>query len=346
MEQDNYLKWLVKETPTTWWQDSLDPEELDRGIANGATGLTSNPLLAYQAMMGRPDYWKASVQALPADLKGDERAEALMRIAVTHAAGELIPAYQRTGKRQGYASAQVNPTKAADREAMLAQAKRHHAWAPNITVKLPATAAGLDVMEECAAAGISFNATVSFTASQALAIGERAQKGTARARSNGVNPAPCFITIMIGRLDDYLRDVAQDQKADITESDIRQSGLAVVKRAYAIFKERNYDALLVIAALRGAYHMTELAGGKMIMSIHPSNQAKLLQPGVSRDLGIENPIASDALARLCKLREFVKAYEPDGLRPDDFYSYGVTQRTLTQFSEVGWRMLETVGKKS
>ena len=47
----------------------------------------------------------------------------------------------------GYVCAQVNPSRAGDRDCMAAMAKRFHNWAPNIAVKLPATLAGLDVLE-------------------------------------------------------------------------------------------------------------------------------------------------------------------------------------------------------
>ena len=50
--------------------------------------------------------------------------------------------------------------------------------------------------------------------------------GSGRCR-NGVKPGECFAVIMIGRLDDYLREVAADNRAPVSESDIRQSGLAV-----------------------------------------------------------------------------------------------------------------------
>jgi hypothetical protein len=30
------------------------------------------------------------------------------------------------------------------------------------------------------------------------------------------------------------------------------------------------------------------------------------------------------------------------MRPEEFVSYGVTQRTLCQFSEAGWKLLETL----
>ena len=28
MKPKSYLQWLVTETPTTWWHDSADPDEL------------------------------------------------------------------------------------------------------------------------------------------------------------------------------------------------------------------------------------------------------------------------------------------------------------------------------
>jgi transaldolase len=77
------------------------------------------------------------------------------------------------------------------------------------------------------------------------------------------------------------------------------------------------------------------------MSIHPRNQAQLLGPGVPREERIDVPIAPDVIARLQRLPEFVRSYEPDGMSPEDFIQYGATQRTLTQFNEVGWAMLES-----
>jgi hypothetical protein len=38
--------------------------------------------------------------------------------------------------------------------------------------------------------------------------------------------------------------------------------------------------------------------------------------------------------------EFVRAYAPDGMKPEDFVAFGATQRTLSQFSEVGWKPME------
>jgi hypothetical protein len=38
--------------------------------------------------------------------------------------------------------------------------------------------------------------------------------------------------------------------------------------------------------------------------------------------------------------EFVRAYEADGMAVDEFVGFGPTQRTLCQFCEVGWKLME------
>jgi len=341
MTQTSYLQWLGNETPTSWWHDSADPTELAFALEHGAVGVTTNPVLTYQALRARASEWAGELPALQSSQPAEERAQKLMGFVVKRAAQAVLPVFERTAGRQGYVCAQVHPSQAANAEAMLVMARNFHAWAPNIAVKLPATAAGLDVLEECAAEGITITATVNFTVPQVLAVAERYRRGLARVRAAGKTPGRCFAVIMIGRLDDYLRDTALDRKAKVSEADIRQAGLATVKRAYALYKERGYEATLLIAALRGNYHLLELVGADLIMSVHPTYQATLLQPGVPRESRIDVPVAADVIARLQSLPEFVRSYEPDGMAPEDFLAFGLTQRTLTQFAESGWRLLES-----
>jgi len=337
MQNESYLHWLVNETPTRWWHDSGDPDELDRGLAHGASGVTTNPMLASQALRAQPAYWRSRVGALPAD--PEAKAEALVRTVAVSAAQKLEPQYWTSNGKEGYVCAQVSPALAGDRETMLAMAQRFHAWAPNIAVKLPVTAAGLDVLETCVAGGITVTATVSFTVPQVVAVAERHRLGSAHARQAGIAPGRCFAVIMVGRLDDYLRDVAWDNRAAVTESDIRQAGLTVSKRAYAIYKAEGYEAALLVAALRSAHHVTELAGAELIMSIHPKCQAMLSEPGIPRERRMDRPIAPEVVRRLQTMPEFVRAYEPDGIKPEEFIACGITQRTLSQFDLAGWSML-------
>jgi transaldolase len=341
VKKTGYLQWAIENTKTVWWHDSAEPSELERGIRRGAVGATTNPFLSHLALSKNKEAWSNEIDnVLSENPEPDRKAEKLMSVAITHAAQQLEPQHDKSEGRMGYVCAQVNPARAAEREYMLPMARRFHAWAPNIAVKLPATAAGLDVLEDCTAEGITATLTISYTVPQVIAIAERHRQGIQRARQNGIEPGKCFAVIMIGRLDDYLRDVAHDCEADIDESDIRQAGLAVSKRAYSIYRQRDYEAVLIVAALRGTYHMTELTGAQIIMSIAPPYQEMLLSEELTCEERIDRRIPGDVIERLSTLPEFVRAYEPEGMEPTDFIEYGVTQKTLAQFHEGGWKLLE------
>ena len=341
MSNQSYLDWVIRNTHTQWWHDSAQTAELALGLERGAVGVTTNPYLANLALVKDRAVWAPAIEAVLArNLPPEQKAEALMRIAVTTTAAKLMPQFEASHGQSGFVCGQVNPERAGDRDSMLPMARRYHAWAPNIAVKLPATSAGLDVMEDSIAEGITVAVTISFTVPQAIAIGERHMAGIGRAHAKGIQPGKCFAVVMIGRLDDFLREVAHDTQAAATESDIRFSGLAVVKRAYRIYKERGYQAVLLVAALRGDYHLTELAGADLLMSIAPGIQRGLVSADLPREERIDRPIPADALERLRQMPEFVRAYEPDGMPPSQFVAFGATQRTLSQFIEAGWKLME------
>ena len=340
MSANEYLQWLSNETATDWWHDSAIVEELEEAMANGAVGLTTNPLLIKLTLFAKPDFWRPMIKDIPPSLTDTQKAEEIARIITSHLAGKLYPIFEKTQGNKGFTCAQVNPTKAGDAVAMLDMARRLNKWAPNICIKLPITAAGLSVLEECVAEGMSVCATAGFTVPQVLAVAERHRKGLERARRDGVKPGKCFAVVMVGRLDDYLRDVAHDRQAKVSESDIIQAGTAVFKRAYGLFKERGYEARLMPAGMRGAYHATSLAGADMSMSTAPKIAAQLSQHSKPWECLIDQPVPADVIDRLKTIPEFVRAYEPEGLKPFDFITYGVVQRTLTQFVEAGWLPME------
>ena len=57
-----------------------------------------------------------------------------------------------------------------------------------------------------------------------------------------------------------------------------------------------------------------------------------------------HPTADKKSRRLDRetIPEFFRAYEPDGLKPEEFITYGVTQKTLSQFSSAGWAMIDSL----
>ena len=340
MSEKNYLQWLSSETITVWWHDSGDPKEVEAGKSNGAIGVTTNPVLSFRAIRDNMDLWEKEIAQISSISGKPEKAEALTRLVVTNTARVFEPQFTENNQQSGYVCGQIDPSLCSDRKKMIDMALRFSSWAPNISIKFPATAAGLDAFEECVAQGISCTSTVSFSVAQVVAAAERYKKGKLRAEKAGIRPKPSYAVIMIGRIDDYLREVILDRKAEISEDTIKQAGIAITKRAYRIFKERGYEAKLIIAALRGAHHMTSLCGGDLIMSIHPKIQKILLSEKLSRESEIDTEVSQKTIDELSIIPEFIKAYSPEGMTEEDFITFGVSQKTMTQFYHGGWVLLE------
>ena len=338
---DTYFDWLASNTPTRWWHDSGSPPEIELAKQRGALGVTTNPVLTYRTFCNEPDFWREKVASIPPDLDFEARAEALLQLVAVYAADQFRDVFLKTQGRHGLALGQLNPGLAGNAAGMLSQARRIHSWGSNIAIKLPATRSGITVVEQLAAEGIPICATLNVSVAQALAVAKAYESGALRAEKAGIKPALCLVVQQVGRLDDYLRDVASDMQADISENDIIHSGLAVAKRTYSLFKEKGYRSVIMPAGLRGPYHVTEMAGAAVTFSITTRVQDMVLAAEPLRESGIDRPVDEAIIRRLKQIPEFVRAYEPDGLKPADFITYGVIQKLLSQFTETGWAPLET-----
>ena len=335
--ENKYLQWLSSQTKSVYWHDSAIRAEQLEGFSNGAVGMTTNPFLVNQTLTKDKAFWAEALKAVPKGLKGDEKVEALIKCVTTFYAKEAKPFYDlENGK--GFVCAQTSPLHTGDTQYMIDQAARLSSWAENLVVKLPATRAGIEAYEECAARGYNVAATVSFTVPQVLAVGAAAARGKARAKANDVKPGLTIAVLMVGRLDDYLRDVAHDSYPNVQEGDIINAGTACIKRAYGIFNENGWDTFLMPAGCRGANHIVDLAGAKMLMYIAPKI-AKLLVDVDTFEERIDEPVAKDVIDRLMTMPEFRKAYEPDGMKPEEFITFGSTNRTTDQFINDGWNPL-------
>src|SRR6202040_4291796 len=114
--------------------------------------------------------------------------------------------------------------------------------APNMIVKIPVTQAGIPAIEEATYRGFSINATVCFTLPQCIAVAEAVERGLKRREREGketANMGP-VCTIMVGRLDDWLKVLVEKDNVAIDPGYLEWAGVAVVKKAYKIFRPRGY----------------------------------------------------------------------------------------------------------
>ena len=137
-------------------------------------------------------------------------------------------------------------------------------------VKFPATSVGVRVMEEATYRGVSVNATVSFSVPQAVAAGEAVERGLRRREAEGlpVDDMGPVITVMMGRLEDWLRVNTERDGIVADPSSLPWSGVAVFKRTVAEFRDRAACARARSgAAIRHHLHWSELIGGDVVITL-------------------------------------------------------------------------------
>ena len=249
-------------------------------------------------------------------------------------AGILAPVFEREDGRKGRLSLQTNPANYRDPVRMTEQGVHFATLAPNIQVKFPTTAAGLEAIEEATARGVVINATVGFTVPQAIAVGEAVDRGLRRYEAAGGDTSRFspVCTIMVGRLDDWMKVLVERDDIALHPDAANWAGIAVFKRAYRIYQERGYRTRLLAAAYRHRLHWTELVGGDIVLTMPHAWQVRFNDSGIAPESRIDVPVEPAMVDDLLRrIPDFERAYEPDGLAIDEFASYGATARTLRGF---------------
>jgi transaldolase len=333
---DTPLGRTVATTATDIWNDSCSVPELEYAVSYGAVGATANPTIVVDVWKADPGHWRDRVRELAAereDATEVDLAWAIVEDMSLRAAPLLEPAFAASGGRQGRLSMQTDPTFFRSFDRMLAQGEHFASLAPNIIVKFPATAVGVRVMEEATYRGVSINATVSFSVSQAVAAGEAVERGLRRREADGspVDDMGPVITVMMGRLEDWLRVQTERDGIIADPTALPWSGVAVFKRTVAEFQARGLRARPLAAAIRHHLHWSELIGGDVIITLPAAWQRRFNASSIEVRQRMDDPIDPGVLDELRRFPDFVRAYEPDRLAVAEFDAFAPSARTLRTF---------------
>ncbi|SCP97957.1 transaldolase family protein [Anaerobium acetethylicum] len=326
----------VKFPMTDIWMDSCGEEELNYGLERGIVGATSNPIIVGGVIKNELSTWEPRIKELIKELPEateDEIAWALIHEIGALRSKKLLPIFEQYKGLKGRLSIQTNAKYYRSAEKMIEQALVLNSLGPNMQVKMPASAAGIKAMEEATYNGISINATVSFTVAQAVAVAEAVERGIARRKAEGLDcseMAP-VCTIMIGRTDDWMKKYVANTGMVIDPECLEWAGVAVIKEAYRIFKERGYRTRLLSAANRNHYHWSSLIGGDLAQTINYSWYKRLNSCDVEVKSRIDEPVKAEYMAELNKIPEFHKSFKEDGQKPEEFETYGEFRSTLATF---------------
>ncbi|MFY9804058.1 MAG: transaldolase family protein [Candidatus Acidiferrales bacterium] len=328
---------MTQTTPTCLWNDSASIPELKYSIEHGAVGATCNPVIVLGVLKKELQVWKDRIRVLIKELPAateDQIAWQVVREISIEAARLLEPVFRAHHGKNGRLSIQTDPRLFRDSQAIFEQAVEFSNLAPNMLVKIPATAAGIPAIEEATYRGVSINATVSFTLPQAIAVAEAVERGLKRREAEHKEIATMgpVCTIMVGRLDDWLKVMMEKNNISIDPGYLEWAGVAVMKKAYRIYRERGYRVRLLSAAFRNHMHWSEFIGGDVVISPPYSWQVRFNASDVEVRSRINEPVREEIESELSKkFADFRRANSAEGLAIEEFDSFGPTRRTLRQF---------------
>lgn len=194
---------------TKLWLDSIDPDYVRKNRAYGATGATSNPIIVADLIQsGRFD--SDLTNLIDRGLSDEEIAWQLTDQLVRQAQDIFLPVHEAAGGGDGYVSFELDPL-LEDPACTLSQAERARQYIAlgkqwsrghrNRMIKVPATPAGLDALEELVASGVTVNVTLIFTAIQQRQAREAVWRGAQRRSSLAQFKA--VYSIFVSRVDVY-----------------------------------------------------------------------------------------------------------------------------------------------
>ena len=331
------LNQMTQSTPTCLWNDSAAMEDLQYSMSHGGVGATCNPVIVNDVLKKEMAFWRERIGQLVSEMPTATEGEIGWRLVdemTIRGAKLFLPIFEQHRGRNGRLSVQTDPRNFRNADAMLRQAQYFNGLAPNIIVKIPVTAAGVKAIEETTYHGISINATVSFSMPQAIAVAEAVERGLRRREAEGKEIASMgpVCTLMVGRLDDWLKLLADRDKVAVDRAALEWAGVAVFKKTYQLYRERGYRIRLLSAAFRNLLHWSEFIGGDVVIS-PPCDWAKKFNASdVTVTSRIDTPVAPDIMAELNKFDDFRRANTEKGMSHAEFDTFGPTRRTLRQFS--------------
>jgi len=148
---------------------------------------------------------------------------------------------------------------AEDAESMIKEARIKASWAPNVTIKIPPTAAGLQAISTLSQENIEVNMTLCFSVNQALL---------------GALAGTTYVSPFVGRLDDAGHD-----------------GMQVVKDIVEVFDRYQLPTKVIAASIRHPLHCVAAAkAGAHIATVPYSVLMQMIQHPLT-DVGISRFLA-------------------------------------------------------
>ncbi len=235
---------------------------LERLMALGVRGVTSNPTIMAKAIQGGSDYDEQFADLMAGGASVEDAYWDLVIADIEGALSLLRPLYDESGGTDGFVSLEVAPALAHDSAGTAAAAAALHKRIerPNLLVKIPATVEGLPAIEQTIASGRSVNVTLIFSLERYGAVIDAYLTGLERLVAAGGDPSrvASVASFFVSRVDTEVDRRLDALLAQVGATAARaaalkgQGALAQARRAYALFSERFASQRFADLAAHGA----------------------------------------------------------------------------------------------
>jgi transaldolase len=328
-----YFHRVHHETPTRLWTNNPNVADAERALVLGVRSATTNPTYAAKMLAAMPSEQRAPLidQATRGIAEPSEAVDAVQRAFIAR----ILPIFARHADParplDGLVSIQGDPHRDTDAQHILHEAERHARLGPNVIFKIPATRAGLVAIEDLLRRGKPVLATEMMSVAQTRAACEVYRRAT----RDGARPA-FIVTHITGIYDEYLAGVARREAPELTAEDVDEAGLLVARRVRAEIDRQGLPIALMGGGARRLRHFTDMVGGDLLVTINPDAIESLVardEPALPR---FRSPSDPALIARLrAKLPDFRRAFDDDGIAPEEFESFGAVRHFLSMFI-AGW----------
>jgi len=241
------------------WLDNLrrgwmTSGELQDWIDRGVRGLTSNPSIFAKAMMETDDY-DAELSSLAKSGTSIEDAYWQLVVGDIRQALDLLrPVHEASRGEDGYVSVEVSPDLANDEPGTVAAAREldDRIEAPNLYIKVPATAEGVPAIRTLVSESRSINVTLIFSLERYRDVMEAYISGLESVEGDDLSSISSVASFFISRVDvevdRRLTEIGTDQALSLRGKAAIAQGQLAYQQFLAKFSGPRWEAL----AARGA----------------------------------------------------------------------------------------------
>jgi transaldolase/glucose-6-phosphate isomerase len=311
------------------WLDTIRRSLLTSGqlatmaSEDALSGVTSNPTIFEKAIAGSTDYDEPLRALLSEDVTAPLEIFLALGLEDIRMAADLFRGtYEATGGGDGFGSFELTPDLAHNVRGSIEQAQV--LWArlsrPNVMIKVPATEAGIPVIEELTAMGINVNVTLLFSVDRYREAALAFQRGLERRRAAGrsIDAISSVASFFVSRV-----DTAVDRQLPEGSPVRGKVAVANARRAYGRFRR-------LFAGPR--WEVLASAGGRPQRPLWASTGTK--NPEYSDVLYVEELVAPDTINTMPETT-LLAFQNHGGVRPSIEEGMEDAERVLAEAAEAG-----------